>query len=79
MAKPGHFATNPLSQAELDSAKVLLDKYGTDDESMPDLLRLLRRPIARLIVEIENNPNAAEELKRQARLAKKRATNRFGH
>jgi hypothetical protein len=76
MAKPGHFATNPLSQDEVDSAKVLLDKYGTDDESMPDLLR---RAIARVIGEIESNPNAPEELKRQARLAKKRATNRFRH
>jgi hypothetical protein len=66
----GHFATNPLSQDEIDSAKVLLDRYGAD-ESMPDLLR---RAMARLIVEIESNPHAPEELKRQARLAKKRAT-----
>ena len=72
MAKPGHFATNPLSQEELDSANVILDKFCAADESMAELLR--RLPIARLIVEIENNPNAPEELKRKARLAKKRAT-----
>ena len=69
MTNPNHFATNPLSQDEIDSAIVLLDKYGAD-ESMPDILR---RAVARVIGEIETNPHAPEELKRQARLAKKRA------